>query len=222
MEKVIDTIRKLLAMANHPGSNEHEASLAMEKAQALLRNHNLSTFDIKDKPDPSAVRHSTFGIPDDRKGSAWRILLADGIAQANQCRVLQSGHSIIVIGRPENVEVVWDLYKFVVEQVEKFNTQSWKVYEGTEKKGMFKRGFYLGCTRRIRERLAAELRAAQQAESMTRALVVVRDAELVQYVDNVWGKLRKGQASGGRGYGGYEAGKAAGNNVALSNRKRLS
>ena len=45
-DSVLDKIKALLRMAEHPNSNEHEAALALERAQALLFEHNLSRADV--------------------------------------------------------------------------------------------------------------------------------------------------------------------------------
>lgn len=39
--RVLETIKKLLSMAEHAGSNEHEALLAAKRAEALMRKHNI-------------------------------------------------------------------------------------------------------------------------------------------------------------------------------------
>ncbi len=43
-EKIIDKVKKLLALSESP--NEHEAKLALQRAQELLQKHNLTTKDI--------------------------------------------------------------------------------------------------------------------------------------------------------------------------------
>lgn len=45
MEKIIERVRKLLALAT--SSNEHEAALAAAHAQRLLAEHNLAMADIE-------------------------------------------------------------------------------------------------------------------------------------------------------------------------------
>lgn len=47
LDKIIDKIQKLLALATSP--NEHEASLAAEKAHELLIKHNLDLQEINEK-----------------------------------------------------------------------------------------------------------------------------------------------------------------------------
>jgi hypothetical protein len=43
-QKIIEKLQKLLALA--ASDNEHEAGLAMSKAEALMREHNLSVADV--------------------------------------------------------------------------------------------------------------------------------------------------------------------------------
>lgn len=56
--KLIDKVRKLLALSQSP--NEHEAMLAAEKAQALLAEHNLSMSELeqREKRDVEFVEDS--------------------------------------------------------------------------------------------------------------------------------------------------------------------
>ncbi|KKK79336.1 hypothetical protein LCGC14_2834560, partial [marine sediment metagenome] len=56
--KVIDTIRKLLALSE--SANEHEAGLAAEKTQELLARYNIDLFEVEDvKEEKPAERDSS-------------------------------------------------------------------------------------------------------------------------------------------------------------------
>ena len=44
---VRDRIRKLLAMATHERSNEHEAEVAMKMAEKLMRQHSIDVADLE-------------------------------------------------------------------------------------------------------------------------------------------------------------------------------
>ena len=61
--KLIERIRKLLALAESP--NEHEAALASERAQALLAEHKLSLAQVTathaTPADP--IGHMTASLP---------------------------------------------------------------------------------------------------------------------------------------------------------------
>ncbi len=51
--KVLDRIRKLMALSESP--NEHEAAAAADKAQALLAQYNLSALDLVEKKGPTLI-----------------------------------------------------------------------------------------------------------------------------------------------------------------------
>lgn len=78
MEKIVDRIRKLLALAS--SANENEAMAAAEKAQALLLEYNLTMADVESEPEQF--------ISDDEFESdsrPWRRSLATAIAQLYFC-----------------------------------------------------------------------------------------------------------------------------------------
>lgn len=57
-EKIIDKIQKLLRLSTSP--NEHEASLALQRAHELLSKYNLSTADLKEE-SPVSHKDQKFG-----------------------------------------------------------------------------------------------------------------------------------------------------------------
>jgi hypothetical protein len=59
-QKLLEKIRKLLALARDP-SNEHEAALAAAKARELLAEHNLTLKDVEIGSIPSGERRVDMG-----------------------------------------------------------------------------------------------------------------------------------------------------------------
>jgi hypothetical protein len=50
MDKIVEKVKKLLTLANHAGTNENEAALAMEKVQEILASYNLTLSQVESAP----------------------------------------------------------------------------------------------------------------------------------------------------------------------------
>lgn len=59
-EKLVERIKKLLALSG--SNNEHEASAALAKAQAIMAEHNLSSGDLRVSDIAHGLCHSRFSI----------------------------------------------------------------------------------------------------------------------------------------------------------------
>jgi uncharacterized DUF497 family protein len=109
-DRIIDRIRKLLALATSP--NQAEAESAAAKAQALLQQHNLELAQVEQssKQQSSMIQKQV----DIHSRQRWRRLLIHTIARANFCRALfKPGQaSVILVGEPHNLEVAEYLYTY--------------------------------------------------------------------------------------------------------------
>lgn len=88
---VIAKIQKLLALGSSP--NEHEAALAISKAQALMEQHNLEMADITSAATATehigrggAVVYSHKGKPD-----AWRTMIVKAVAATSDLMIIERG-----------------------------------------------------------------------------------------------------------------------------------
>lgn len=76
-QKVKDKLQKLLALA--ASDNEHEAALAMEKAQALMNEHNLSVLDVAEDGSGADIDdEKVWGLTKSRQ--RWESALSAAIA----------------------------------------------------------------------------------------------------------------------------------------------
>ena len=117
-ERIIDKIRKLMALAGSP--NENEAKLAMMRAQQLMAKYNLSKRDI-DKNDPGKV--ITKKVSGDVKRSpTWMAVLGKIIADNFKCysyRQETHGGSVIMMkGLEEDLEIAEVVYTYAVGFIE--------------------------------------------------------------------------------------------------------
>lgn len=87
-DKIIDKIKKCLALS--ASSNEHEAAAALRQARALMEKHGLTDLDIQAaeaqerRAESSAKSHP----------AAWESMLAARIGDAFGCRVVFSNNAL--------------------------------------------------------------------------------------------------------------------------------
>lgn len=125
--KIIDRVRKLMALAGSP--NAHEAAQAAAKVQSLLLEHNLRMQDIDvNSHDAERVTELVYYFDAPK---TWQIDLANVISHHYFCRVLRAGVSakgsdvMFLIGRPSNVEVLHYVWEVVLAQIETASKLTW-------------------------------------------------------------------------------------------------
>lgn len=111
MTKVINKIKKLLAMTEENGASENEAMVAALKAQKLMAEYNLTIADIEIKDESHAIVEESF---DAGKGDKWKYQLANIIARNFCCTtyVIDKRH-IIFYGYEKDAKIACDVFKFL-------------------------------------------------------------------------------------------------------------
>jgi hypothetical protein len=184
---LISRIQKLMAMANHAGSNENEAAVAAAKVQELLTEHNLDMASIGGAEALSKAEART-KTPHNRAAmyQYQRDLMA-ALAENNFCMhfiqemnkpdprskrdVLVDGQWVrgrsvkchVLLGREVNVVTTRMTYDYLVDAMDRLLP-----WQGMEKRGKDALLWLAGCTDRLVERLAAR-RAEMEAESRKKA-----------------------------------------------------
>jgi hypothetical protein len=87
-DKIIDKIKKCLALSS--SSNEHEAAAALRQAQKLMAAHGISDLDLQ--AAEAAEKRSRAGAV--KYPANWEAALADKIAEAFGCRLI-FGRSVV-------------------------------------------------------------------------------------------------------------------------------
>lgn len=217
-DKIIERVRKLMALAT--SSNEHEAAAAAAKAQELLLKYNLSMASIdEEEPDEGVTKEDYF----ERDPSSWRLQLIGGIARATSCRLIQTpgyrkwvtgevlprkGTMYHVFGQPSNIEVVYYLYNYLARELLRLSPKG----KGTTAAG---HAFRLGAVSVINRRLMETYREFQTASEETRALVHVTTAAVDAKVEETFPKLQKSRMGSLSDAAAYHAGQAAGREIPL-------
>jgi hypothetical protein len=179
-ERIIDKIRKLLALAAD-ATEPNEAALAAERAQALMIEHAIEEEAVRGKGGESAPSEPIetellwdYRVPKTwNKGTSWEkksmapskipqwhVQLAGAMARSFLCRVYYtSGREITMVGRRSAREVFSATYFYVRSEIEKLCNAGWKVErdERTSPSGAearrWKTAFYSGAVSTISTRL---------------------------------------------------------------------
>lgn len=113
MEKIVDKITKLLALAT--SSNVHEATLALQKAQELALKHNMNISEIAEKKEEVV----TGRIEENSKSvSVHRKLMAQVLSKHFRVKVFTSTNRftreqrIVVVGFSEDVQVYQSIFEW--------------------------------------------------------------------------------------------------------------
>ena len=218
---IIEKISALLRMAEHPNSNEHEAALALEKAQALLLRHNLDRSQLAMGESDSAKTNNSIAKEillnvGDEHDFRWRAHLLNIIAKNNLCYMVMSTEkkSCHLFGSTHNISAVLGMYSWVKEQLEKMAIEKLILYsfvnEGKERPGQFYVGFFQGAAQIINDRLKGPMEEFSYGTG--RDLVLLNDRALQIAVKQEFPFLSKSRMTTG-GSEGQAAGRQAGREV---------
>ena len=223
--RVIAKVKKLLALAG--SSNEHEATLAMQKAGELIDAHNLQQLEL-----------------DQREGYIYRIieLKKKQVAryQKSICMILRDFFHVEVImsklydphadatfrtidlfGREENVAIADHCYYFLENRLETLWNEHSALYKGNLR--VAKASYYLGMLQGFREKLQIQQVSCQKAmekrasspKDLT-ALIKVEDQHLHSFVRQRFPFLTRRKSPGMKiNKKTYEQGVETGKNIVL-------
>ena len=116
-EKIIEKIQKLLRLSRDKAATEAEALLAIEKANELLAEHNLSMLDLQDKEAYIVEGRSGYAYP-------WVKQLYNLVGKVNFCSYFckaEHGNYQKVehtyIGTKTNIAVSFEMSQYLVKTV---------------------------------------------------------------------------------------------------------
>lgn len=199
LDKVKEKIRRLLALAEHPNSNIHEASQAAAKASELMFKYNISEAAIpsEQKGKEQYIRQKyDLGRG---KDIAWKRDLWMSLCRWNFCKGYymhtrdSRGHlhrtpDMDIIGEPHNIEFVKYLMEYLSTEIKRLSEVLW-ISDGYGSSRTWKTQFCYGAVAGVdgvlREKYYSQLQAAVQ----TQALVVIKDKELLEAQGRIIGKL---------------------------------
>jgi hypothetical protein len=219
-ESVLTKIRGLLAKTMENGCSEAEALAALGKAQAMRDAYAVTEAELNlTKEEKAILRREPPGTKDPHR-IKWQLL--PGVEKFCNCKTWRErrakGGGIVFCGLPADAQfATWlldSLANFVQAELCKFLMDA---EPSNEERKEAIRGFVLGCTERIEQRL---MELCQQSEAVassnSKALVVIKDAAIRAKMDELDIHLRGcSLGCGAFDSSSYTAGKAAGNRASF-------
>jgi Protein of unknown function (DUF2786) len=206
-QKILEKLQKLLALS--ASDNENEAKLAMGKAEALMREHNLSVADVALNGSGAHVKSeevlgTTKGI------QKWEESLGTIIAWTFNGRAIRSGGRngdwwkyTFIAGRTD-LEIIVDLFERLRETIKRMSKQyvAREYFSGFRvSRDMFHKSYRLGVVGTIIVRLKQLKQNTtpdgnqKNAHGLTGTdLMVVKDKAVDQRVGQMFPNLKKGQS----------------------------
>lgn len=179
-DKIIDKIRKLLALAS--SKNENEAQSAMLMAQKLMAIHNIEMSQVDDIIDHNIIEEEADAK---RHKTKWKRNLAKLIASNFRCDTFLRGYgtySTIFVGKRENIDICKTVYQSAVRFIDKFFSEYWKkVNRPVSDSISLKNSYALGFIYRLKEKFNEQKIVAEQEGW---ALVLVKDSDVIEYMEN--------------------------------------
>lgn len=170
---IVARVKKLLALAGN-NSNEHEASAAAEKAQALMAEYNLELAEGGETGAAETDRAKADPRLEARR--EWQVTIMRNLAANNFCMhwtverrdVNASGKGKVrnrtwhmLIGRKANVEVTVSMYGYLTDAMARLNPYQ----DGRDRSHI---SWFAGCADRLASRLGTLRREAEAASRARR------------------------------------------------------
>ena len=129
IDSAVNKVKKLLDLAaEQSGGTDAERDLAMQRAQEIMLKHGLEMSMIEGATDDERkVMEERFEIIEED----WRRTLLDNIARGSFARTyyFTGSNRTVIVGRPEQVAFVKELYSFLLPQVEASAIRTMKAYD---------------------------------------------------------------------------------------------
>lgn len=230
MDRILDRIKKLLALAGNNPSKE-EALAAMAKAQAMMLEHKIELADI---PDDDPEKHEEpileeVDIGGNTRTVTWRRSLHMVICEAHFCKAvcLPGTTRKQVVGKRSHIQLVTYLYNYLVREIDRLFVEYCR--RGGFLRRPDQRSFAFGVIAELGQRFrderarmttpAAGATSSYNQQSMTaercQALIVVEDKAVAQAFKRHFPHTRKGSSSTIRNSEAYHAGRQAGKSITI-------
>jgi hypothetical protein len=202
--QLIEKLQKILALTTSPV--EGEAQAATFKLQELLTQHNLDIADLEKRGAVAAPgivdHHHDLG----KAAFAWKLDLADMVAGHFYCHSLTGRYGrwsgdkeVKFIGRPDNVEALTMIYKWLIDQIKAISAQARRDHYVRTNEHIdplrWQVSFGVGVVDRLGDRLEELMKRKQQAaaKESAGALVIHHEAEISDYLEKHHGYRTDGR-----------------------------
>jgi len=189
--RVIEKVRKLLALST--SSNQHEAALAAAHAQRLLAEHNLtmSELEVREEGAGEVILEVAKTVP------KWLSALFATVANGFDCFPIvtstESCSRLRFIGVGEDPAVACCTLQYLMQELRRLATTYLRASEAAQgrlsasDRQRVRSSYLLGGVQGVRQALAAQ---KAQTPTTSTALVPVKDALIKQYREQQIGAVR--------------------------------
>ena len=212
--KLLDRVQKLLAMAKHSASNENEASIALRRAESMMRKYDIQYAELTAqtiKKDDMVAAETGEG-----RNSSWVWTLAWSASYLTSTLPTRD-NEIKFCGTPEDTQVALLMFDYLVGVTERLA----KKFEGTRRgRNSFKMGVVEGILVQCRA-IKAEREAELSKATTGKDLVVVKKDLIVKRFNLRYGSARSYSVGCNSSYmSGYVKGKKVSLNSQVGSTKR--
>lgn len=230
-DKMLDKVKKLLALAG--SSNVNEAAAAAEAAQRLMFQYRITSADIavQTGEESAIVDRDILADLGQKAPTNWQVTLLNAISRANFCRLIITRSSrwragrLQVYGTDEDVQAVHYLFLAVANQLHSL-CETWarleKLRMGHGPSTSMRNSFRVGGAATVAERVLAARRSEEQKVRTTAApdstaLVLLNRTEnrVEEFIREKFARTTHYKTSGPSDYTSFRAGKEAGHLVMI-------
>lgn len=185
-QRIIDQIRKLLALSK--SDNPNEAAAALAKAEKKMQEHQLSQADLGELPADEGILSEDIEAFGPRQVT-WRTMLCNELAAMHGCcALLQIGafnreKHLAVVGAATDIAIVRTLYAWTAAEIDRLAD-----IHGAGAGAQWRNSYRHGCVEGIIDAMKdARARARERASSTALAVVDERLRKSNEYADKELG-----------------------------------
>lgn len=222
LDDIMRKVRALVNLRDHQNTSPEETANAAAKLQSLLTRYNLDMAQIEQETGTKEAYIEESVEFSGREN--WRKLLMLVIAECNWSDTMlrSDKKSVYIIGNAANVEITKYLYIYLSRAIARLARNEWDALSVDRQQRISKHtylnSFCIGAQRRVCDRLRAQFAADTHTVEQSRALVVVKNADLQDAIKQMHPSFTtKTTRTTKKGYlAAYAHGQTAGNNIALN------
>lgn len=234
-EALIDKIRKLLEKSESAKQlgNQAEAEAFAMKAQDMMIKYQVQADELRQASGGKMqMKLEVWNYLDltNRHESDWVKNLIFSLCIGNLCRTVWltipwkdpnnpdykwKDGDMAIMGQPENIEMTRYMLDQFVVRARMMAKESFRKYDGLEKRNTYIRGFLRGFSLGLREKLRENLATYTKEENSTSLMIVNQSAVVSRFVETKFPHLGKAKGSSLSGAAGTAAGKEAGRNTTI-------
>ena len=190
-ERVMERVRRLLAIANDPAASDNEQRIALEQAQRLMDKHAIEEWQLEENHDNIEIIKRRIRL-NANPCNRYMVELANIVARGNRCRASygcrRAGNGRDVIsaitiygtrGDVDKTEAIWTA-------METSRAAMWRerarATPHAKANAAWRNGYYRGFQEEIARRYQV-LRLEMESDGTGKGLVTVRSGQVDQWIE---------------------------------------